>query len=311
MKHVIVTQDLPADVLQATAARFQVSQISLKALGPEAFLKQIGEPDALIVSPGDPVNAALIAELPESVRVISSYSVGLDHVDLAAAEARGITVTNTPDVLTDATADVALLLILGALRGAAEAFRMISEDRWTGWQPAQVFGRDVTGKRLGIYGAGRIGLATVKRAQAFGMPVHYWSGRSRSADFDAIGAEPVSDMDAFLSRCDVLSLHCPSTPTTRGLVNAALIEKLPPRAVLINTGRGDLVVDGDVIAALKSCRLGAVGLDVFNGEPDIDPRYRTLSNAFVLPHIGSATEETRLAMGKVLLANLHDALSGT
>ena len=308
MKRVIVTQDLPADVLQEIEARYRVTQVRLKALGSKAFLKQIGEPDALIVSPGDPVTADLITTLPQSVRVISSYSVGLDHVDLAAADARGITVTNTPDVLTDTTADVALLLILGALRGAADAFRMISEDRWTGWQPAQVFGRDVTGKRLGIYGAGRIGLATAKRAQAFGMPIHYWSGRSRSEGFDAIGAEAFADMGEFLSRTDVLSLHCPSSPATRGLVNAALIEKLPPRAVLINTGRGDLVVDEDVIAALQSGRLGAAGLDVFNGEPDIDPRYRTIPSAFILPHIGSATEETRLAMGNVLLDKLDAAL---
>lgn len=166
----------------------------------------------------------------------------------------------------------------------------------------------MTGKRLGIYGAGRIGLATAKRAQAFGMPVHYWSGRSRSAEFDAIGAEAVPDMDAFLGRCDVLSLHCPSTPATRGFVDTTLIKKLPLRAVLINTGRGDLVVDEDVIVALQSGRLGAAGLDVFNGEPDLDPRYRTIPSAFILPHIGSATEETRLAMGKVLLDKLDAAL---
>lgn len=309
MKHVVITQTLPKNVLKEIEAHYCVTHAQLRALGAEQFLQEIGGPDALIVSPGDPVNAALIAGLPESVRVISSYSVGLDHIDLAAAEARGIAVTNTPDVLTDTTADVTMLLILGALRGVPEAFRLISEDRWTGWQPAQIFGRDVTGKRLGIYGAGRIGLATAHRALAFGMPVYYWSGRSQSESFDKLGAIAVPDLDDFLSYCDILSLHCPSTPATRRLVNRALIEKLPPRAVLINTGRGDLVVDDDVIAALQSGRLGAAGLDVFDGEPDIDPRYRTLWNAFILPHIGSATEETRFEMGKLLLAKLNKELS--
>ena len=217
-------------------------------------------------------------------------------------------IVNTPDVLTDATADVAMLLILGALRGVPSAFRMISAGEWTGWQPAQVFGRDLAGKRLGIYGAGRIGLATAHRAAAFGMKIQYWAGRRRSEDFDRLGHEAIADLGDFLAQTDVLSLHCPSTPQTRGLVNRALIEQLPPCAVLINTGRGDLIVDEDVISALQAGHLGAAGLDVFNGEPDLDPRYRDLPNAFILPHIGSATEETRLAMGQLLMDGLDTAL---
>ncbi len=305
MKRVVITKTLPAPVLKAIQAQYEATPLHLESLGREGFLAELGTPDGIVVSPGDPVDAELIAALPGSVKVIASFSVGLDHVDQDAARTRGIAVTNTPDVLTDATADIAMLLILGALRGAASAFRMISNGEWTGWQPAQVFGRDLTGKRLGIYGAGRIGLATATRAAAFGMRVHYWAGRRNSAEFDALGFKAVPDPDAFLARTDVLSLHCPSTPATRGLVNRALIEKLPQRAVLINTGRGDLVVDEDVITALETGRLGAVGLDVFNGEPAIDPRYRTLPNAFILPHIGSATEETRLAMGQLVLDGLN------
>ena len=304
MKSLVVTERLPENVWEAIEARYRASFVRLKELGRERFLDAIGSPDALVVSPGDPVDADLIAALPGSVKVIASYSVGLDHVDVAAARRRGIVVTNTPDVLTDATADIAMLLILGALRGVSAASRLILDGAWTGWQPAQIFGRDLAGKRLGIFGAGRIGLATACRAQAFGMKVRYWSGRARAEAFDRLEIDAVPDMDEFLAGTDVLSLHCPSTAETRGMVDRTLIEKLPPRAVIVNTGRGDLIVDRDVIDALRTGRLGGVGLDVFNGEPDIHPDYRQLPNAFILPHIGSATEETRLAMGRMLLAGL-------
>ena len=213
--------------------------------------------------------------------------------------------TNTPDVLTDATADVALLLILGALRGAAQASRLLHSRQWQGWEPAQIFGRDLTGKTLAIFGAGRIGAATAKRARAFGMEVIYWSGHRQSPLLDDVGAKAVEDFSQFLAQAEVLSLHAPSTPQTRGLVNAALIDKLPAGAALINTARGDLVEDEDVINALQSGRLGAIGFDVFTNEPAIDGRYYDLENAFLLPHIGSSTEETRAAMGRLVLQGLR------
>lgn len=304
MKRVIVTGTLPAEVEQALAQRYDVDRVELRSVGIEGFLSAIGAPDGVVVQPGDPVNAELIGRLPQSVRVIASYSVGLDHVDLDAAAARGLPVTNTPDVLTEATADVAMLLILGTLRGASPAAAMLREGRWAGWQPAQVFGSDLTGRTLGIFGAGRIGTATAARAKAFGMRLIYWSGRGASGPLDGLGAESLPDLDAFLGRSEVLSLHAPSNDDTRGFVNAATIEKLPKGAIIINTARGDLLNDSDVIAAARSGRLAGVGLDVFAGEPDLDRGYLDLPNAFLLPHIGSATTETRAAMGQKVIEGL-------
>lgn len=305
MHDIVITANLPQSVVETLQSTYQVRQLRLREIGAEAFLAQLGEAAGIVVSPGDPVNRDLIHRLPESIKVIASYSVGLDHVDTQAAEERGLPVTNTPDVLTDATADVALLLILGALRGAAPATRLLRERQWQGWEPAQIFGRDLAGKTLAIFGAGRIGAATAKRARAFGMQVIYWSGRRQSPLLDDVGAAAVEGFDQFLAQADVLSLHAPSTPETRGLVNATLIDKLPARAVLINTARGDLVVDDDVINALQSGRLGAIGFDVFANEPAIDSRYYDLDNAFLLPHIGSSTEETRAAMGRLVLQGLN------
>ena len=304
MKRVVVTGSLPRDVEVALATRYDVRKAELRALGAERFLAEIDEPDGLVVQPGDPVTAALIDGLPPSVRVVASYSVGLDHVDLAAAEWRGLPVTNTPDVLTDATADTAMLLILGALRGATPASALLRSGDWSGWQPSQVFGRDLAGRTLGVLGAGRIGTATARRAAAFGMHLVYWSGRSRSAEIEAAGAEPVEDFGAFLRRSEVLSLHAPSTSETKGLIDASVLAQLPDGAVLVNTARGDLIVDEDVIAAARFGKLFGIGPDVFADEPDLHPGYLELPNAFLLPHVGSATIETRAAMGRKVLEGL-------
>lgn len=309
MKDIVITSNLPQSVIEALESNYRVRQLNLKETGPDAFLKALGNAEGLVVSPGDPVNRELIQRLPDTIKVIASYSVGLDHVDTEAAAERSLPVTNTPDVLTDATADIALLLILGALRGVASATQMLRDRQWQGWEPAQIFGRDLAGKTLAIFGAGRIGVATAKRAQAFGMNVIYWSGRHHSAAMDQLGATAVDNLDAFLAQAQVLSLHAPSTPQTRGLVNTALIEKLPAGAVLINTARGDLVVDDDVINALRQGRLSAIGFDVFTNEPAIDTRYYNLKNAFLLPHIGSSTEETRATMGRLVLQGLDRHLS--
>lgn len=308
MNEVVITSNLPQSVIDTIAAKYTVRQLRLREIGADDFIDSLGDAAGLVVSPGDPVDRALILRLPPSVKVIASYSVGLDHVDTDAAAERGLPVTNTPDVLTDATADVAILLMLGALRGAATAAKILHEEKWPGWEPAQIFGRDLAGKTLAVFGAGRIGAATAKRAQVFGMNLVYWSGRRRSQMFDELGAVAIDDMDDFLSKAEVLSLHAPCTPKTRGFVNAELIAKLPDRAVVINTARGDLVVDDDVIAAVQQGRLGAIGFDVFTNEPDIDPRYLTLGNAFLLPHIGSATEETRAAMGRKVMEGLSKYL---
>lgn len=305
---VVSTTPLPSAVLKRVRADFGWLELPLQDLGIDGFLARMGHPAGLVVRPGDPIDAAFIDRLPESVKVIASYSVGLDHVDVRAARARGIVIGNTPDVLTDATADVAMMLIIGSLRGVPRAARMLREGEWTGWQPSQVFGRDLAGKTLGIFGAGRIGTATAKRARAFKMRLAYWSGHRRSPGMDALEAEAIEDWDAFLGRVDVVSLHAPSTPQTRGLFGPSTLGKLRAGSVLVNTARGDLVDDDAVIAAVEAGHLAAVGLDVYAGEPHFDRRYLTLENAFLLPHMGSASEETRLHMGEEVHACLKRAL---
>jgi lactate dehydrogenase-like 2-hydroxyacid dehydrogenase len=256
-------------------------------------------------------SAEVIARLPASVKAIVCFSVGVDYVDLAAAKARNIIVTNTPDVLTDATAEIAMLLMLGAARRASEGERLIRAGKWKSWSPTFMIGRQVTGKRLGIIGMGRVGQATAERARGFDMTILY-SNRSRLKPELEIGATWFDSVEALLPHCDYLALHCPATPETHHLLNAERIELLPDGAIVVNTARGSVVDDEALVAALRSGKIAAAGLDVFNGEPDnIHPGYRELENTFLLPHIGSATFETRDAMGFRALDNLDAITAGS
>ena len=260
--------------------------------------------DGIMCAAGDPLNADTIGKLPKSVRIISTFSVGYEHVDVAAAAKRGIKVTNTPDVLTDATADITLLCLLGAARRAHEGTTMLRTHAWVGWTPRQLMGVHVTGKRLGILGMGRIGQAVADRARAFRMTIHY-SNRKRLPPELEKGATFHANADDMLPHCDFLSINAPMTPETRKWVNAERIAKLPKGAVVVNTARGGVVDDEALIGALKSGRLAAAGIDVFDGEPKIHQGYYGLENAFLLPHMGSATVETRNAMGFKALDNLE------
>lgn len=264
---------------------------------------------AIVPCHSEHFTAEVIARLPESVKAICNFSVGVDHVDLAAARARGIVVTNTPDVLSDATAEIAMLLMLGAARRAGEGDRLVRGGGWTLWSPAFMVGTQVTGKRLGIVGMGRVGQVAARRGRGFDMEIHYHNRRPLPPDA-AAGAVYHESLDALLPLCDVLSLHCPATPESRHLLNAERIALLPDGAIVVNTARGALVDDAALIAALESGKIAAAGLDVFNGEPDIHPGYAALDNVFLLPHIGSATRETRDAMGFRALDNLDAIMSG-
>ncbi len=241
--------------------------------------------------------------------MIATFSVGTDHIDLAAAKARGIAVSNTPGVLTDATADIAFLLLLGAARRASEGERLIREGRWEGWAPTQLVGVHVTGKRLAILGMGRIGQAVARRARGFDMEIHYHNRRRLPAD-EEVGAIYHADADDLLSVADFLSIHSPATPETHHWLNAERIARLPDRAVVINTARGSVVDDEALIAALRSGKLAAAGLDVFENEPRLHPGYAALPNTFLLPHLGSATDQTRDAMGFTALDNLDAFFAG-
>jgi len=266
--------------------------------------------DIILPCHTEKLSADVIARLPASVKAIVCFSVGVDYVDLAAAKARNIIVTNTPDVLTDATAEIAMLLMLGAARRASEGERLIRAGKWQSWSPTFMLGKQVTGKRLGIVGMGRVGQATAQRARGFEMTVLY-SNRSRLVPELEKGASYHGTVEAMLPRCDFLALHCPATPETYHLLNAERIALLPDGAIVVNTARGSVIDDDALVAALKSGKVAAAGLDVFNGEPDnIHPDYRELENTFLLPHVGSATVETRDAMGFRALNNLDAIAAG-
>jgi lactate dehydrogenase-like 2-hydroxyacid dehydrogenase len=311
-KRVLVTRKLPKPV----EARLRLSKnfdARLNAedvpLGHRELHDKSQGMDGLLITPGEKFSAESIAALPQSVRIIATFSVGHDHIDLQAAKARGIAITNTPDVLTDATADIAMLLILGAARGASWGDRMVRENRWASWSPTAPLGHDVTGKRLGILGMGRIGQALAKRARGFDIEIHYFN-RTRLAPDKEQGARYHSSLDDMLPFSDFLSINCASTPETRGIIDAKALSKLPEGAILVNSARGDIINDDDLIAALKSGRLAAAGLDVFRNEPKIDPRFRELENIFLLPHLGSATPDTRTAMGMRAVDNLEQFFAG-
>lgn len=310
VQRLVISRRLPPQVeARAQDTYDAVLNADDRPLSPDDMVKLCAGADAFLPCVADPLRADLIKALPESIRIIANFGVGTDHIDLSAAAAQGMVVTNTPGVLTDATADLTLLLILGAVRRAAEGMAQLREGTWPGWSPMHLLGQSLQGKRLGIVGMGRIGQAVATRARAFGMEVHYHNRRQLEQTCEG-GATYHDTLEGLLAVSDVLSLHCAATAETRGLIDAAALAALPKEAVLINAARGDVVEDDAAIAALTEGRLSAAGLDVFRGEPRLDPRYLTLPNAFLLPHLGSATVEARTAMGMKALDNLDTFFRG-
>ena len=307
---VLVTRKLPQAV-EARLARDYDARLNKEdtVYNSKQIIDLAAGADAIIPCHTEKLTAEVIQQLPDSIRAICSFSVGFDHIDLDAAKARGIMVTNTPEVLSDATAEIAMLCMLGAARRAYEGEREIRTETWADWSATYQLGIQVTGKRLGILGAGRVGQIMAKRARGFDMEIHYYNRNRLSPELDA-GAIYHESVEALLPHCDFLSIHCPATPETHHLINAERIALLPDGAVVVNTARGAVVDDNALIEALQSGKLFAAGLDVFNNEPNIDPRYKELPNTFLLPHIGSATRETRDAMGFRALDNLDAIISG-
>jgi glyoxylate reductase len=256
------------------------------------------------------VDAATISALPDSVRVIATFSVGYDHIAVGAEKERGIAVINTPDVLSVTTAETVMLLILAAARRAGEAERLVRSGQWDGWAPTQLLGAQVSGRRLGILGMGRIGREVARMAGAFAMEVHYRDQARLPPDLEQ-GAIYHEDDDSFLAASDVLSLNAPGGERTHHWLNAERIAKLPKGAVVVNAARGTLIDDAALIAALRSGQVGYAGLDVFEGEPKLNPGYLELENVVLLPHIGSATNETREAMGFLALDGIDAVLAGS
>lgn len=311
---VIITRKLP-DAAEARArALFDVelnaADIQLDAAG---LARAMREADGLIPCVADKITAELLAAPGRRVKIVSNYGVGYNNIDVDAAKANGVVVTNTPDVLTEDTADLALTLMLATARRAGEGEREVRSGKWTGWRPTHMLATRVNGKTLGLIGIGRIGRAVARRAHhGFGMRVLYHDPFPLSdADAASIGAEQRDSIEAVLAESDFVSLHCPATPETKHLMNAARFAQMRKGAILINTARGDVVNESDLIDALRSGTIAGAGLDVFEKEPVVPDALKGMENVVLLPHLGSATMETRVAMGMRALDNLEAFFGGT
>jgi glyoxylate reductase len=302
---VIVMRRLPAPVEARLDALFDAAlNPADERLSPQALAAAVAEAEVLVPSVASPVDAALIAAGPR-LRLIANFGVGVDNIDLAAARARDIAVTNTPGVLTEDTADIALALMLMAARRLGEAERALLGGRWRGWGPTDQLGTSLTGKRLAIVGMGRIGQALARRARALGMRIDYHSRRPLAAPAEAaLEARYRPDLDSMLAEADVVSLHAPYTPETHHLLDRRRLGLLRREAFLVNTARGAIVDEEALIDALESGAIAGAGLDVYANEPHVHPRLVALENVVLLPHLGSATHETRTAMGMKVVENI-------
>ena len=307
---ILVTRLLPSEVEARLRSKFNVVlNPDDNLLSGTEIIKQAAGFDGVLVCPTDKCDSDFISNLPQSVRILATFSVGFDHIDIKAAGQSSVTVTNTPNVLTDATADIALLLMLGAARGAYWGEQMVRQRTWGVWSPTTPLGFDVTGRKLGILGMGRIGQAVARRARGFDMEILYHKRQRLPGEIEQ-GAIFHDNMKSFLPNCQFLSINCASSPQTRCLINQKTIAQMPDGAIVINTARGDIIDNDDLINALSSGKLATAGLDVFNNEPEIDSRYRTMENVFLLPHLGSATPQTRIAMGMRAVDNMVQFFTG-
>ena len=280
-----------------------------KLFSADDIIAMSSKVDAILPCHSEIFSADVVARLSDRVKIIANHSVGVDHCDLEALSRKGIVVTNTPDVLSDATAEIAMLLLLGAARRAAEGDQLVRSGNWTSWSPSFMVGTQVTGKTIGIIGMGRVGQVMAERCRGFGMTVHYHNRTRLSPDMEQ-GAVYHETLETLLPVSQFLSLHCPATPQSAGMINAERLAQLPAGAILVNTARGALVVESDLIAALSSGHIAAAGLDCFATEPGGNPDFARFDNVFMLPHIGSATRETRDAMGFRALDNLDAYFAG-
>jgi len=276
----------------------------------QTIIARSAQVDACIPCHSEVFSSEVTARLDPRLKIIANHSVGVDHCDLTALQSRGIVVTNTPDVLSDATAEIAMLLLLGAARGASAGDALVRSGDWTNWSPSFMVGHQVTGKRIGIVGMGKVGQVMARRARGFDMQGHYHNRHRLPADREA-NATFHPSLDSLLSVSDYLSLHCPATEETRHLLNAEALGKLPDNAIVINTARGALIDESALLTAIEGGKIAAAGLDCFLTEPGGNPRFSQHRNIFMLPHIGSATFDTRDAMGFRALDNLDAFFAGS
>mgnify|MGYP001327597659 CR=1 FL=1 len=305
MKKILITRKLISASEEYAKRIFSVDlNKEDKPLTSDELISRSNDCDGILTSITDILDLNTISRLSDKVKIISNFAVGFGNIDIEAAKKKNIIVTNTPDVLTDATAEIAILVLLGAARRAKEGIQWANKKDWK-WSADFLLGKQLTGSRLGILGMGRIGRAVADRARAFGMKIHYYN-RSRldkSLEKDSIYHDSLKSL---LSVSEFFSINCPATKETKHIINKETIKYFPNGAVITNSARGDMIDDDAMVNALKNGKIFSLGLDVYNGEPNIHPEYLTLPNVFVLPHLGSSTIKTRTAMGDLAVSNLEE-----
>ena len=309
---VIVTRKLP-DVIETRMMELFDARLNTadEPLPKAALIEAVKGCDVLVPTVTDRIDSSVLAHAGERLRLIANYGTGVDNIDVEAAYKRGITVTNTPDVLTEDTADMTMALILAVSRRLAEGERLARSGEWGGWSPTSMLGHRIWGKRLGIVGMGRIGSAVARRAKGFGLSVHYHNRRrvpeTVEQDLEATYWE---SLDQMLARMDVISINCPHTPATFHLLSARRLALIQPHAIVVNTSRGEVLDEQALTRLLRERKIAGAGLDVFEHEPAINPKLRQLDNAVLLPHMGSATIEGRIDMGEKVIINIKTFTDG-
>jgi glyoxylate reductase len=309
---VVVTRKLP-DVIETRMMELFDVRLNLtdEPIATPQLIELVQDADVLVPTVTDHIDARFIRSAGEKLRLIANYGAGVDHIDLKAAREQGIIVTNTPDVLTEDTADFTLALILAVPRRLTEGERVVRSGRWPGWSPTWMLGHRVSGKRLGIVGMGRIGQAVARRARAFNMSIHYHNRRRVHPDVEAeLEATYHESLDQMLARMDIITVHCPHTPATYHLLSARRLKLLQPHAYIVNTARGEIIDEMALARMLRNREIAGAALDVYENEPAINPKLLQLDNVVLLPHLGSATIEARIGMGECVLINIQNVMDG-
>ncbi|MBB92388.1 MAG: D-glycerate dehydrogenase [Alphaproteobacteria bacterium] len=309
---VVVTRKLPDAIETRMMELFDV-QLNLddKAMTKAQLIAAVANADVLVPTVTDRIDAAILAQTGDRLRLIANYGTGVDHIDLATARQRGITVTNTPDVLTEDTADMTMALFLAVSRRIAEGERVMRTGGWPGWSPTWMLGHRINGKRLGIIGMGRIGRAVARRARGFNMAVHYHNRkRVHESVENELEATYWESLDQMLARVDLVSVNCPHTPATYHLLSARRLQLLQPHCIIVNTARGEVIDENALTRMLEAGDIAGAGLDVFEHEPAVNPKLLALDNTVLLPHLGSATVEGRVDMGEKVLINIKTFVDG-
>ncbi|MAN80661.1 MAG: D-glycerate dehydrogenase [Magnetovibrio sp.] len=309
---VVVTRKLPDAIETRMMELFDV-QLNLddQAMTKAQLIAAVANADVLVPTVTDRIDAAILAQAGDRLRLIANYGTGVDHIDLASARQRGITVTNTPDVLTEDTADMTMALFLAVSRRIAEGERVMRTGEWKGWAPTWMLGHRINGKRLGIIGMGRIGRAVARRARGFNMAVHYHNRKRVHESVETeLEATYWESLDQMLARVDLVSVNCPHTPATYHLLSARRLQLLQPHCIIVNTARGEVIDENALTRMLEAGDIAGAGLDVFEHEPAVNPKLLALDNTVLLPHLGSATVEGRVDMGEKVLINIKTFVDG-